>query len=80
MIQFYIGHYMEPINLKEALSKIKVNADWIGIREVKESTTFRIIRDMNPEANNISIDHGVMVEVLANGQFGYCGTHDLSLG
>ena len=70
---------MDQIDLKKVLSKINVNADWVGLREVKESTTYRIIRDLNPEANNISIDHGVMVEVLANGQFGYCGTHDISL-
>ena len=66
------------MNLKKALSNINIKADWIGLREVKESTTFRIIRDLNPEANSTSIDHGVMVEVLVNGQFGYCATNDLS--
>ena len=35
-------------------------------------------REALTESNNISIDHGVMVEVLANGQFGYCATHDMS--
>jgi len=69
---------MKNFNLKEALNRISVKADWIGLRKVKESTTYRIIRDLNPESNNTSLDHGVMVEVLANGQFGYCATHDIS--
>ena len=69
---------MENINLKKALDKINIKADWIGIRQVKEATSYRIIRDLKPETNNTSIDHGIMVEVLINGQFGYCGTHNIS--
>ena len=60
------------MNLKKILDSIKIKADWIGLREVKESTTYRVIRDLNPESNSTSIDHGIMVEVLVNGQFGYC--------
>ena len=33
---------------------------------------------MNPASKNTSTDHGVMVEVLVDGQFGYYGTHNLS--
>ncbi len=66
------------MNLKKALDNINVKADWIGLREVKESTTYRIIRDLNPESNNTTLDHGVMVEVLVNGQFGYCATNNTS--
>ena len=66
------------MNLKKALNNINVKADWIGLREVKESTTYRIIRDLNPESNNTTLDHGIMVEALVNGQFGYYGTHDIS--
>ena len=69
---------MNHFDLKKALDNIDINADWIGIREVKETTTYRIIRDLRPESNNINIDHGVMIEVLVNGQFGYYGTHNLS--
>ena len=69
---------MNNINLREALQKINVPAEWIGLREVKETTTYRVIRDLKPASNNISIDHGIMIEVLVNGQFGYCGTHDIS--
>ena len=32
---------MDRIDLKDALKKINVNADWIGLREVKETKTFR---------------------------------------
>ena len=66
---------MKELDLKNVLSKIKVNADWIGIRQVKEKTTYRIIRDGNPEQNSINFDQGFMIEVLVNGQFGYYGTH-----
>jgi len=69
---------MENISLNKALDKINIKADWIGIRQVKETTSYRIIRDLKPETNNTSIDHGIMIEVLVNGQFGYCGTHDIS--
>jgi predicted Zn-dependent protease len=68
---------MNNINLQEALRKINIPAEWIGLRQVKETTTYRVIRDGNPESNNIDIDQGIMVEVLVNGQFGYYGTHKL---
>ena len=71
---------MSKLNLQDALSAIDIQADWIGLREVKESTTYRIIRDGNPQANSRSSDHGVMVEVLADGQFGYYGCNNLDHG
>ena len=48
-----------------------------SVRQVKETTTHRVIRDGNPEQNSIDLDQGVMVEVLVDGQFGYYGTHKL---
>ena len=68
---------METLDLKKILSNINVDADWIGLREVNESTTYRVIRDLNPESDSTFVDHGIMVEVLVNGQFGYYGTHML---
>ena len=68
----------DKINLKNILDKLNLKADWIGLREVKESTTYRVIRDLKPESNSTNIDHGVMVEVLINGQFGYCASHNMS--
>ena len=70
--------YGKTMNLKKALENINIKADWIGLREVKESTTYRIIRDLNPESNNTVLDHGIMIEVLVNGQFGYFATNDIS--
>ncbi len=69
---------MEQINLKQALDKINIKADWIGLREVNEKTTYRVIRDLNPESNHTTSDHGIMVEVLVNGQFGYYATNNIS--
>jgi len=69
---------MEHIDLKKALNSININAEWIGLREVKETTTYRVIRDLNPESNHTSLDHGVMVEVLVNGQFGYFAVNNIS--
>ena len=66
------------MNLVEIISKIDLDAEWFGLREYKENTTYHVIRDKNPLSNETSIDHGIMVEVLKNGQFGYCATSDLS--
>ena len=66
------------MNLSSMISKLDINADWVGLREYKENTTYHVIRDKNPLANETEIDHGVMVEVLKNGQFGYSGTSDFS--
>ena len=71
---------MNNVDLNKILLKLRSDskADWIGLREMKETTTYRVIRDLKPSSNNISIDHGIMVEVLVNGQFGYYGTHNIS--
>ena len=50
----------------------------MGLREVYESNTPRMIRDGVPVSNGHYSTHGAMVEVLVNGQFGYFGTPDLS--
>ena len=69
---------MEQINLKKALNNINIKADWIWLREVNETTAYRVIRDLNPESNHTTSDHGIMVEVLVNGQFGYYATNNIS--
>ena len=68
---------MPELNLHKALAAIDINADWVGLREVKETTTYRVIRDGNPQANSRYTDHGMMIEVLADGQFGYYGCNNL---
>ena len=66
---------MNTSDLKKLLDGISVNADWIGLREVRESTSYRIIRDDKPQANHRDETHGIMVEVLVDGQFGYYGVN-----
>jgi predicted Zn-dependent protease len=62
-------------HLKKALENLDLkNAEWVGFREVRETLTERRLRDGKPQANDASTTHGVMVEVLANGQFGYAAT------
>ena len=66
---------MKNHKLKELLNSIDIKADWIGIREVKEITTYRAVRDGHPKANDKEMTHGLLIEVLSNGQFGYYGTN-----
>lgn len=54
-------------------------ATWIGLREVKETNITRYVRDRIPQSNGRSRSHGVMIEVLVDGQFGYASTNHLDL-
>ena len=64
-------------DLEKTLHNLKTNADWIGLRQVSETTTTRIFRDGKPQSNNRAFSNGVMVEVMVNGQIGYCATNRL---
>jgi predicted Zn-dependent protease len=67
-------------DLKAVLSHIDLPfAEWIGLREVKEINTTRYVRDRKPQSTGRSQSHGVMIEVLADGQFGYASTNHLDL-
>ncbi len=69
---------MDASNLEKALLHLDLpQVDWIGLREVREKTTHRMIRDGKPYLNETTLSHGVMVEVLVNGQFGYAATSRL---
>ena len=70
---------MEKINLKSIAKNLNVNAEWFGLRKVYESDTYRVIRDGNPQANSMDVSHGIMVEVLKNGQFAYAASSNMSL-
>ncbi len=67
-----IGH------LTATLDHIDIPADWIGIRAVKESSSRRAMRDGLPQQNERGLSQGAMVEVLAQGQFGYSATNQLT--
>ncbi len=61
--------------LKQTLDSWKRgNAEWAGLREVREKTTLRYARDGKMEATDCSETHGIMAEVLVNGQFAYVST------
>ena len=53
--------------------------EWAGFREVREVTTLRYARDGKPEANDTTVSHGVMAEVLVDGHFGYAATSKLDV-
>jgi len=68
------------LNLANILNNLDLPAaDWIGLREVRETNTTRYVRDGKPQSNGRNQTHGIMVEVLANGQFGYASTNQLDL-
>jgi predicted Zn-dependent protease len=68
------------LDLTHVLSQLDLpQADWVGLRYLKKQSTMRVVRDGNPEANSRSLSEGIMVEVLAQGQFGYAATNDLDI-
>ena len=69
---------MQKIDLKSFLAAVDVPADWVGIREVTETNSARVVRDGVPEVNGCFTTQGLMVEVLADGQFGYYGTPNMT--
>ncbi|MGK7905800.1 MAG: TldD/PmbA family protein [Synechococcus sp.] len=66
------------MNLHQHLDHLDIDADWVGLRLMSETTTTRSVRDGKPQGNRRSRDRGLMVEVLANGQFGYASTNRLT--
>ncbi len=52
--------------------------DWIGLREVEESRQIIGLRDGKTDNNALAFDHGLMIEVLVDGQFGYAATNRLN--
>ena len=67
-----IGH------LTSTLEQIDLPVDWVGIRALQASSSWRGVRDGHPQINQRGINQGAMVEVLANGQFGYSATNQIS--
>jgi predicted Zn-dependent protease len=65
------------LELAKALDNIKVDADWVGIRSVKETSNTRNVRDRIPERNGKTTTIGAMVEVLVDGCIGYAATNSL---
>lgn len=59
------------VELQNTLNELDLPVEWVGIRAVKDTAGSCSVRDGFPQTNGKSIDRGVMVEVLANGQMGY---------
>lgn len=67
------------MTLNEILSNLKIEADYISLREVKSKTISLSVRNEVFEGLTSSEDHGVMVEVMMNGQFAYSATNTVTL-
>ena len=66
---------MKSETLSSALRTLQIpGIDWMGLREVHETTSYRAMRDGKPQNNHRGLSHGVMIEVLVDGQFGYAAT------
>lgn len=66
-------------NLSSLLESVSLPIEWMGVREVCETETICYVRDGKPQSNGKQRSHGLMVEVLVNGQFGYGCTTDRSI-
>ena len=67
------------MNLQRLLDQLDVNADWVGLRFVDETTTNRLVRDGKPQDNSRHRSKGIMVEVLVEGQFAYYATRKVDI-
>jgi predicted Zn-dependent protease len=65
-------------DLEKILANLNSKADWLGLRQISDHTTTRVFRDAKPQTNHRAIANGIMVEVIVNGQIGYCATNQLS--
>lgn len=64
--------------LKTSLKALKSPAEWVGLREVKETTHYLLARNGKFENCTTILDQGYMVEVLYEGQFAYSAVSDVS--
>lgn len=67
------------MNLKDILNKLDIGVDYVSLREVSRKTISLSVRNEVFEGLTSSEDHGVMVEVMMNGQFAYSATNSLTL-
>jgi predicted Zn-dependent protease len=65
-------------DIHRALSRLRLEADWVALRHVRESSYHRSVRNGKPDSNRTSHDEGVMIETRIDGQIGYAATCDLS--
>jgi predicted Zn-dependent protease len=70
---------IQPEQLDRILPDLEIQADWIGLRWVKETEHSRYMRDGFPRSNGHTVNQGLMVEVIVNGQMGYGATNALTI-
>lgn len=66
------------LNLEKLIGNLRHQADWLGIREVKETSKHLICRNGKFDHCYTLIDHGCVIEALVDGQFAYSATNLLS--
>lgn len=67
-------------DVKQCLKRVRLpDATWFGLREVTDKRKTLFVRNGHPEACDDSTSHGVMVEALVDGCFGYAATHILTV-
>jgi predicted Zn-dependent protease len=68
------------MNLKEILNSLTdLKAEYISLREVKSRSLSMNVRNEVFEGLSTSEDHGLMIEVMMNGQFAYGATNSFEL-
>lgn len=65
-------------NWKKEIDIFSRSCDWVGIREFSETIDTIPARNGQAEVAGSTVDHGLMVEVLKNGQFSCAGTVDMT--
>ena len=65
-------------SFRTTLEDVLKSTDYWGIRGYSEKTQFRMARNGYIADNKTTLDKGVMVEVISEGQIGYAGTNNLS--
>lgn len=66
------------VELLQTLKSLPFEADWIGIRAVREQNQFRTVRDRLLDNHGTVLSQGVMVEVLVRCQVGYGAVNSLT--
>lgn len=67
------------VSLKELLSSLNVKADYISLRSVYNKSVNVSVRNEVLEGVSNSVDHGLMVEVMIDGQIAYGATNSFLL-
>ncbi len=71
---------MSSMNIQQYLTDLVLpsEVEWIALREIHETVRSLTARNGRSESIATQMNHGVMVEVLVNGQFAYAATNTLT--